>query len=245
MRSLHPLLRIRLSWYFFGLVSLFLLATYNVESMTFTAASLTLFSVNSFLYGFYVAPVLTGQKARIDDLARIIRAEANALFDILIKTKKLPRKSRNHLQDMIEAYIAASFRERKPAEGEDEYEALITYCLEYDGKKAENKELIEKILASLVLNQQNRSQLAQQLSNKVFSNEWWIMLVLFSITLSFVLQLNVGDSVMIHIVQALLCTGLSMLMINLVKLSTLTHKKARSLWDPLDNLITSRFRRID
>ncbi len=245
MRSLNPLLRIRLSWYFFGFVGLYLLAVYNIESMTFTSASLTLFSVNSFLYGFYVAPVLTGQKARIDDLARIIRAEANALFDILIKTKKLPRKSRNHLQDMIEAYIAASFRERKPAEGEDEYEALITYCLEYDGKKTENKELVEKILASLVLNQQNRSQLAQQLGNKVFSNEWWIMLVLFSITLAFVLQLNVGDSVMIHLVQALLCTGLSMLMINLVKLSTLTHKKAQNLWDPLDNLITSRFRRID
>ncbi len=245
MHSLRPLLRIRLSWFFFGFVALYLLATYSVESMTFTAASLTLFSVNSFLYGFYVAPVLSGQKVRIDDLARIIRAEANALFDVLLKTKKLPRKSRNHLQDMIEAYLKASYAERKPAEGEEEYEALITYCLEYDGKKAENKELVEKILAGLVINQQNRSQLAQQLGNKVFNNEWWIMLVLFSITLSFVLQLNVGESVMIHIVQALLCTGLTMLMINLVKLSTLTHKKALRLWDPLDNLITSRFRRID
>lgn len=242
MSSLRALLNIRLSWFFFSFAALFLAATYFVDKMTFTSASLTLFSVNSFLYGFYVAPILTGQKARIDDLARIIRAEANALFDILLKTKSLPRKSRNHLQAMIETYIAASFKQRKPAEGEDEYEALITYCLEYEGKAPET---VEKILTSLVANQQNRSQLAQQLGNRVFNNEWWIMLVLFSITISFVLQLSAGDSMLMHVVQALLCTGLTMLMINLVKLSTLTHKKALRLWDPLDRLVTSRFRRID
>jgi len=239
---MHPLLRVRLSWYFGGLFLIFLWGTYSVESMNFTSASLTLFSVNSFLYGFYIAPILAGQKARIDDLNRIIRAEANALFDLLIKTKTLPRKSRNHMQDMFESYINASFRQRKPAAGEDEYEALITYCLEYDGKE---REQVEKILAGLVTNQQNRSQLAQQLGNKVFSNEWLIMAVLFSITLSFVMQLEVGESFMMHVTQALLCTGLCMLMINLLKLSTLTHKKALRLWDPLDKLATSRFRRID
>lgn len=239
---MHPLLTVRLSWYFVICFAFFLWGTYSVGHMTYSSAALTLFSVNSFLYGFYIAPILAGQKTRIDDLNRIIRAEANALFDLLIKTKKLPRKSRNHLQDMFEAYIAASFRERRPAAGEDEYEALITYCLEYDGKE---KEQVEKILNGLVANQQNRSQLAQQLGNKVFSNEWMIMLVLFSITISFVLQLDVNDSIMMHTVQALLCTGLSMLMINLLKLSTLTHKKALRLWDPLDKLATSRFRRID
>lgn len=239
---MNPLLKVRLSWFFYGFFLLFLWATYSVGSMTFSSASLTLFSVNSFLYGFYIAPVLAGQKARIDDLSRIIRAEANALFDLLLKTKPLPRKTRNHLQDMFEDYMTASFKERKPAAGEDEYEALISYCLEYDGKE---KEAMDKILTGLVANQQNRSQLAQQLGNKVFNNEWLIMMVLFSITLAFVLQLEVGETVMMHVVQSLLCTGLVMLMINLLKLSTLTHKKALRLWDPIDKLQTSRFRRID
>ena len=58
-------------------------------------------------------------------------------------------------------------------------------------------------------------------------------------------MLDVGDNLLIQVVKALLCTGLTMLMINLLKLSTLTHKKARNLWDPLDRLATSRFRRID
>lgn len=236
------LLKIRLSWFFLGCFLVFLLSSYVFHGITFDSASLTLFSVNSFLYGFYISPILSVQKNRIDDLSKIIRAESNALFEMLIKTKKLPRQTRTKLQDMFEAYIAASFKQRKPAEGEDEYQRLISYCLDYDG---EQQITIDKILDVLVSNQQNRSQLSQQLGNKVYTNEWWIMLVLFSITLGFVLLLDIRDNAVMHIVKALLCTGLAMLMLNLLKLSTLTHKKALHLWDPLDKLSSSRFRRID
>jgi hypothetical protein len=236
------LLHTRLSWFFIIFFFLFLDLALLISGVNYERGELTLLTVNSLLYGFYIAPIMTGQKTRIDDLARIIRSEANALFDLLIKTKKLPRKSRNHLQDMLDRYIQASFRQRRPAEGEDEYEALITYCLDYDGKE---KEVVGKILDGLVANQQNRSQLSQQLSNKVFSNEWLIMIVLFSITTGFVLMIATNGSVFIAIVKALLCTGLSMLMISLLKLSTLTHKRAKNLWAPLDNLSSSHFRRID
>jgi hypothetical protein len=239
---MNILLQTRLSWFFLGFFFLFLDLALLLKGTTFTTAALTLFSVNSFLYGFYVAPVLSAQKARIDDLAKIVRAEANALFDMLIKTKKLPRKSRNHIQDLIGSYMQASFKQRKPAAGEDEYEALIGYCLDYKGTAPET---VEKILNGLITNQQNRSALSQQLGNKVFSNEWMIMLVLFAITTGFVISLDVKENFIMQLVKALLCTGLSMLMLNLLKLSTLTHKKARHIWDPLDTLTTSRFRRID
>jgi hypothetical protein len=236
------LLKIRLSQFFFGFLTAFLIASYVIDGVVFSPAALALFSVNSFLYGFYISPVLAAQKSRIDDLAKIIRAEANALFDMLIHTKKLPEKSRNRIQDLCEEYITASFRQRKPAQGEHEYERIISYCMEYRGK---DPATVEKILEKLVANQQNRSQLAMQLGNRVFSNEWWVMLVLFSITIGFILFLSVQDAFLMHFVKALLCTGLVMLMINLLKLSTLSHKKAKSIWQPLDTLKTSRFRRFD
>jgi hypothetical protein len=235
--------KIRLSWFFFGFFSLFLLAQEMwITVRTFDAGSLTLFSVNSFLYGFYISPVLGAQKTRIEELAKIIRAEANALFEMLLRTKKLSSGTRDKVQDMFEAYIHACLRQRKVAEGEEQYEKLIGYCLSYDGK---DKETIEKILNNLIVNQANRSNLAMQLRNRVFSNEWWIMLVLFSITLGFILFMNVGTDFTMHVVKALLCTGLTMLMINLLKLSTLTHKKAKNLWDPMQKLLESRFYRID
>lgn len=236
------LLKIRLSQFFFGFLAVFLLVSYAVQGVVFSPAALALFSVNSFLYGFYISPVLAAQKTRIDELSRIIRAEASALFDILIQTKKLPEKSRTHIQNLCEEYITASFTQRKPAQGEHEYERIISYCMEYRGK---DPTTIEKILEKLVANQQNRSQLAMQLGNRVFSNEWWVMLVLFSITMGFILFLDVQDAFLMHLVKALLCTGLVMLMINLLKLSTLSHKKAKSIWQPLDTLKTSRFRRFD
>lgn len=236
------LLKVRLSWFFFIFLGMFLGLTFVVDGIAHAPAALALFSVNSFLYGFYISPILAAQKARIDELAKIIRNEANAMFDILIKTKKLPEKSRNLIQDLCAEYMTASFRQRRPAEGEHEYEHLISYCLDYSGK---DPGTVEKILEKLVANQANRSQLAMQLNNRVFSNEWWIMLVLFGITLGFILTLSVEDALVGHFVKALLCTGLTMLMINLLKLSTLTHKKAKDLWQPLDTLTTSRFRRFD
>jgi len=236
------LLRVRLSWFFFIFFTFFFGMTFVIDPVTFTPQALTLFSVNSFLYGFYISPILNGQKTRIEELNKIIRAEANALFDMLLQTKKLPRRSRNIMQDMFEEYITASFKERKPAEGEDEYQRLISYVIDYDGKEPE---VVGKITDKLIANQQNRSQLAMQLGNRVFNNEWWIMLVLFSITLGFVMFIEVKDNLVMDFVKALLCTGLTMLMIILVKLSTLTHKKAKLIWDPLDRLKASRFRSID
>lgn len=236
------LLKIRLSHYFFIFFVAYLIAAWLIKGVKFESGALTLFSVNSFLYGFYISPILGAQKSRIDDLNKTIRAEANALFNMLLKTKKLGSSTRTKMQDMFADYMRASFDSRKPAAGEVEYEKLIGYCLSYEGK---DQEAMGKILDGLIANQQNRSQLSMLLTSKVFSNEWWIVLVLFSITLGFIIFLDVGSMTVMIPVKALLCTGLSMLLINLLKLSTLTHKKAKSLWDPLRNLLETRFYRID
>ncbi len=54
------------------------------------------------------------------------------------------------------------------------------------------KEGINEVLEKLVTNQQSRTNYATQAGNKVFSNEWMIMIVLFSITLAFILLLDTG-----------------------------------------------------
>jgi hypothetical protein len=236
------LLKVRLSHYFFILLGVFTVLSFTIKTKVFTSAALNLFSVNSFLYGFYIAPILAGQKARIDELQKVIRAESNALFGLLLKTKKLEEKERDEYQAMFEAYIKQSLKERRPAEGEDEYEKLITFSLAYSGG---SQDKVEKILESIVANQQNRSTLSMQLKNKVYSNEWWVMMVLFSITLGFILFLDIGTSWEMRMVKAFLCTGLTMLIVILVKLSTLTHKKAKELWQPLEKLLKTRFYRMD
>jgi len=236
------LLKVRLSYFFFSYLVIFGIVVSLVNTKKFDSASLTLFSVNSFLYGFYIAPILAGQKVRIDELQKIVRAEANALFGMMLATKKMEKETASKYREMFSAYIAKVLKDKEPPKGEHEYEAIITSMLEYKGK---DEAIVAKMLDLVIANQQNRSNLAMQLRNKVYGNEWWVMGVLFSITLGFIIFLDVGNSWQMLTVKALLCTGLSMLITILVKLSTLTHKKAKELWKPLQKLQTTNFYRID
>ncbi len=234
--------KIRLTQYFIGLFIIFSVLVLITPDKKFESGALTLFSVNSFLYGFYIAPILGAQKGRVEELHKIVRSEANAIFAMVISLKRLPKHLRNEIQDMFINYLKSSIRQQKPAEGEEKYEQLLTYCLEYEGEHAEE---MDKLLDKLVANQQNRTNFSMQMTNKVFNNEWMIMFILFSITLSFILFLDAGQGIVYQFLTAVLCTGLTMLLVILVKMSTLTHKKARQIWDPYKKLIDSHFYRID
>lgn len=236
------LLKIRLSNYFWIFLGIFTIASFFLPKVKFESTALTLFSVNSFLYGFYIAPILSAQKARIEELHKIVRAESNALFAMALNSKSYGEKLHKDIIAMLEGYIKQVLSTKGIGGGEEVYEHMITESLSKKGKEAESA---KKFLDQLIANQANRSNLAMQISNKVFSNEWWIMIVLFSITLSFILLLDTGKGVFMGIVKALLCTGLSMLILILVKLSTLTHKKATKMWDPLKKLSETNFYRLD
>jgi len=234
--------KIRLTHYLVIIFALFIVTFLFLPSYEFSGATLTLFSVNSFLYGFYISPIISGQKARIDELHKVIRAEANALFSIQIKLKNLPQHLRSEMQQKVIDYTNTKLRGKKSNSGESQYEDLIGYCLEYKG---EHKEDVSKVLDLLVANQQNRTQFTMQMSNKVYSNEWLIMAILFSITLSVIMLMDVQGMFILTIVKALLCTALTMLMIILLKLSTLSHKKAREVWTPFTKLLKTHFYQID
>jgi hypothetical protein len=194
------------------------------------------------LYGFYIAPILSAQKVRVEELHKIVRLEANAIFAMAISVKSLPEKLRNNIQAMLITYLRSMTRTHRTAAGEKFYEDMITFCISYKGR---HKDDIMKLLDKLVANQQNRTNLSMQIRNPVFSNEWSIMSVLFSITIGFVIMLDAGDSFLYKALAALLCTGLTMLIIILVKLSTLTHKKAKGIWEPYNKLVESHFYKID
>jgi hypothetical protein len=233
--------RIRLSWYFVGLLILFGVVSLTIDKVTFSGGALTLFSVNSFLYGFYLAPIFSGQKARIEEMHRVVRNEANAIFAMVLHIKSLPETLRNSIQKEFDDYLDTCVRQRSIAQGEKEYEDLITFCVTYKGA---HKDEIKTLLDKLVANQQNRTQLSMLIANKVYSHEWLIMLVLFSITIGFILTID-GGGELFSAIAGFLATGLTMLVVVLVKFSTLTHKKAKAIWDPYKKLKATHYYRID
>src|SRR4051812_22182704 len=100
--------KIRLSQYFVLLFILFSVTVILAPDLKFDSGALTLFSVNSFLYGFYIAPILSAQKSRIEELHRIVRAESNAIFAMVISLKKLPKPLRNEIQEFFITYLKSS-----------------------------------------------------------------------------------------------------------------------------------------
>jgi hypothetical protein len=234
--------RIRLTYYYPVLFVIFLFLVLNVRKITMSGGPLTLFSVNSFLLAFYLGPILSGQKARIDDLSKTVRGEAIAMFNVTIHDRELSPEHREELRKLIRAYLSACAHAHKPNEGEREYERLLKYCLEMEGKDAEK---MQKIIDTLVANQQNRGQINTLMRGAVYSHEWLVLVVLFAITISYVVLIDYGNSAPLNIVAALLCAGLSLLIIILQKLNSLTHKRAREVWSPFDNLLASDLEQID
>ena len=116
--------KIRLSWYLIFFLVLFTALVSVIPRTKFDAGALTLFSVNSFLYGFYIAPILGGQKSRIEELHRIARAETNALFALMLQVKGLPQKPKTELKQMFGDYITLVSKKRSAEKSEEKYEEI-------------------------------------------------------------------------------------------------------------------------
>jgi hypothetical protein len=233
---------VRLTYYYPVLFVFFLLAILSTHKITMSGGPLTLFSVNSFLLAFYLGPILSGQKQRIDELAKTVRSEAIAIMTVQVHARHLPDHERDELHKRIRHYLAACARSHKPGEGSREYEQLLDYCYDLDGKE---RGPIDRINDTLITNQQNRGQLSTLLRAGVYNHEWIVLLVLFSITISYVVIIDYGGPLLLNVVAALLCAGLTLLLLILQKLNSLTHKRAKDVWAPFDKLLSSNLTQID
>lgn len=239
---IQSILKIRLSFTFVGLTLIFFVLLSLVPKTPLAAGALTLFTVNSFLLGFYVAPILTAQKARIDDINRVTHAEALVLYKIILQARALPKASYHHFKDQMSAYIKARINDKNPLSGEDQYEDMVGYCLDYEGKE---KDAIDQIQTSLVDNQLNRSALNAAFRNHIYNHEWIVIFILYSVSMFFVLQIDFGKTLTLRLIAALLAAGITLILFILGKLSTLTHKKAKFIYESYQKLLATDYRRVD
>ncbi len=234
--------KVRLSYYFIFFYFFYFIVAAIFPEVELDRPLLTLFSINSFLYGFYISPILSSQRNRVDDLHKAIRAEANALFAMVLKSKKLPKKLHHEFQGMVTDYVYAILKQKPASNGEVEYEKIIGRLVNYGGKE---QDLMGDILKDVVANQGKRSNIHLLIQNKVYRSEWIVMLFLFMVTISFVLFIDAQGQLYFELIIPMLCTGLTMLIVILIKMNRLTHKKAKQIWLPYETLLKSKFYKID
>lgn len=234
--------KVRLSAYYPVFFFLFLAIIVATPKISLSGGQLTLLTVNSFLLAFYLGPIMSAQKQRLDDLAKVVRNEAIVFFSIAVQSQDMTPEVKREVKGMAKKYLESCVHTRDVAEGEKEYENLLRYCIDYKGK---SQEKVDKVQQILVDNQQNRSQLSSLLQAQVYSHEWFVLIVLSAITIAYVVVIDYGHNILLNAVAALLCTGLALLLLILEKLNSLTHKKAKPIWHPFEKLLDTDFKRID
>lgn len=237
MKLKHFLLtKVRLTQYLVIFAVLFFLISLVLPKIDLQGAALTLFSVNSFLYGFYISPIINAQRLRIDHLHRLVVIEVNKLQEIIQYSRRMESDFQNSVTEVLGRYIQAAAVGGATV-GQKEFEDLVTLVVAYDGEKKDpHKEMLKSVFAA----QQNRAEIKLLAESKVYSNEWIVMIILFAITISFILFTRLPDILMLQAIPAVLCAGLSMLIVILIKMSTLTHKRAKTIWVPLREMANTQ-----
>lgn len=237
MKLKHFLLtKVRLTQYLVIFAVVFFLISLFLPKIDLQGAALTLFSVNSFLYGFYISPIINAQRLRIDHLHRLVVIEVNKLQEIVQYSRRMESDFQNNVAYVIDQYVkAASVGGVNP--GQKEFDVLVAMIVGYEGdRKDPHKEMLKSAFSA----QQNRAEIKLLVESKVYSNEWIVMSILFAITIAFILFTRLPDIPLLQAIPAILCAGLSMLIIILIKMSTLTHKRARTIWVPLREMADAK-----
>lgn len=235
------LVKVRLTYYFLASLFIFSVIAIVAEEIEFSDSALMVFSVNSFLFGFYISPIISSQRDRVDNLHKLVRIEASNLYEIALYSKRLEKEWHQKIVTSVKGYTEAAYV-NKDEQGEKEYGALMDTLISYDGKQ--DGSYIEMMRAAFMV-QENRSEINRLLATKIYKNEWIIMLMLFSVTLVFILLIKLPDAGLLKAAPPVVSAGLTMLLVILAKMNALTHKHAKKVWDPLNNLSKTNFHKIN
>jgi hypothetical protein len=169
-------------------------------------------------------------------LHRLVVIEVNKLQEIIQYSRRMESDFQHNIVFMVDQYVKeAAVGGVNP--GQAEFESLTAMIVSYEGdKKDPHKEMLKSVFAA----QQNRAEIRLLVESKVYSNEWIVMSILFTITIAFILFTKLPDILWLQAIPAILCAGLSMLIIILIKMSTLTHKRAKTIWVPLREMANAK-----
>lgn len=236
------LLNIRLSYIYPALFVIFLVILTKITPSKLSTGQLALYSVNTFLFAFYFSPILSAQKARVEGLNQAIRHDVMSILDILAQSHLLSNTHRHELKLRLKIYIDSINHDLRVSADNLYYDELLRFTKQ---EKFKDDSVMDSIYTKVAKTQEDRDNMQSLYISNVFSHEWLVVLVLFGVTLFFVMQTNYNGVFLFRVLLAILCTGLSLMLIILVKYATLTHKQAKRIWQPVDALIVNHFEDVD
>jgi hypothetical protein len=231
---LKKLLNIRLSYIYPSLFIIFLAVLSFIKPTHLTAGQLALYSVNTFLFGFYFNPILNAQKSRVESLNKAVRQETMTILDILGQSHLLKPNVRHALKVRLKAYVKSILENTRVGADNPYYDEMLRFTKD---DKFKGDSVMDTIYTRVSKTQENRDALNNLFSLGMFMHEWLVVGVLYAVTTYFVLQTDYGNVLFFRVLLAILSTGIALMMVILLKYATLTHKQAKRMWRPLHDLM--------
>lgn len=160
------------------------------------------------------------------------------MLDILTQSHLLSEGMRHKLKIKLAVYLRDEIGNEQITADNRFYDELLYYTKQ---AKGEDQAVMNVIYERLAKTLSNRDTLNNLFATRIYSHEWLVVTVLFGITLFFATQTDFGHSFLFGVMLAILCTGLTLLMVIIIKFGTLTHKEAKRMWQPLHDLVKNHF----
>ncbi len=236
---LNNLLNIRLTTLFVVSSVVFYILLSYIKPLDMSDGQIAIFSVTGILFGFYFGPILDSQKGRVMQLSQAVREQVMSILDVLAHSHLLPEAQRHALKVRLRAYVDSVIDNPNVKADNQYYDELLQFA-----QSIKDDDVRSKVYDGVSETQDQRDGMQSTYQAKLYSHEILVMVVLFSITLYFIVQTNYNGAILFRIMLAVLCAGLILLLSILAKYATLTHKKAKIMWEPMHTLKETHFEDI-
>ena len=232
--------QLRLS-YFLPLLSVLFYVIIS-DLVVYEASTLTYFiTVLSILgFAFFVSPLLSNSRRKIDGLLVAVRSESAALFRIAAKSRELSSEISEEFKLMLSSYVMTKAGDYTPESAQKEYFELINFALLHS-KTAVGQEIVDM----LYQNEDNRSEVSMYLRSHIYAHEWIVSIAFYLIGVSGLLLVGTVSNSFEHIGLAILAAAITYPLIMLKKFDDSTHKHAQQVWGPFSRLIETGYRELN
>lgn len=220
--------------------SLFLAGTLFVKGRGLTTGSLTLLSVTSFIFGFYIAYAINRAKDRhkiiLDQLRTADGLFINSKIQIEVYDKDIQKKFIKKIDDYLTTSVDYKLIDTEKAS--PEFFEIIEFVTSLKPKNNLQSSARSSVISSMEDLSEKRTLLEIASKDRISKLEWIIIFLLFFMLIYFIFNLDIfgfsGD-----ILKAILSTTLAMLLVLLSKLNNITWKENRWIWEPLGRTFRS------
>ena len=213
---------------------LFFILALLIKPIGLDGGLLTLLSVASFLFGFYIAYAINRAKDRHKSVLDQLRSADGLFINCKIQMEVFDDSVQKEFIKKVDYYLTTSvdYKLIDTEKSSPEFFEIIDYVTNLKTKNDRESQARANVIGELENLSEKRTILEILAKDKISRTEWIVIISLFLILLYFLYNISiVGFSG--YVIKSVLATTFALLLILLSKFDNLSWKENRWIWEPL------------